>query len=162
MIPTPLPTAKDVRELFVGMLGREVEAKVGTPWVDPAERPGAAVGVYVDPLTRISALVLFDLELTARAGAAIALVPPSGADLAIEEEMVPDALLENTAEILNVMSSLFNADDAPHLVLHAAYAPLEELPGNVTTWVRTFVRRLDMSLDIHGYGEGRLSVLVLD
>ena len=159
--PTPLPSAVDIRELLEGLLGRDVEAVIGTGAVEPHVHPGAVVGVYVDDMLRLSALIAVDMPLAAWAGAAIALVPPATAKQSVETELLAPALFDNTAEILNVAASLFNAEGAPHLRLYETYAPREVLPADVQKWVVSYVRRIDLELDVTGYGAGRMSVLVI-
>lgn len=158
---TPLPAAKDVRELFEGLLGRDVQVTTGGGMVDPNEEFGAAVGVYVDNLLRLTALVIFDLDLAARVGAAIGLVPSRGAEEAINAGALPDNLLENASEVLNITASLFNAEGAPHVKLDVVYAPGEAVPADVAQWILAYVRRTDLDMEIAGYGPGRFSLLVL-
>ncbi|WP_024286263.1 hypothetical protein [Cellulomonas sp. KRMCY2] len=159
--PTPLPAALEVRELFEGLLGRDVDAVLGTGAVEPHLHPGAVVGAYVDDVLKLRALIVMDLALAAQVGAAIALLPPAGARAAVEQELLTPALYDNTAEVLNVAASLFNADGAPHVRLYEAYAPREMLPPDIAKWVLAYVSRLDMEVDIAGYGAGRVSVLVI-
>ncbi|MDO8106092.1 hypothetical protein Q6348_02645 [Isoptericola sp. b441] len=161
MTGTPLPSAPAVRELFEGLLGREVEATIGTGAVNPGTAPGAVVGVYTDDRMALRAIVLLELSLAAHAGAAIALIPVVQAEVAADDGVLPDTLYENVAEVLNVAASVFNADDAPHVKLYQSYRPGEQLPADVSKWVLAFVRRVDMELSISGYGKGRVSVLVL-
>ena len=158
---TPLPNAKDVRDLLEGMLGREVDVTTGGAMVDPGAADGAQVGIYVDRNLGLRALVLADLPLAARAGAAIALMPAGGAEVAIEESALSQALFENAYEILNVMASLFNVGEHPHVKLDGCWAPGDAVPADVAQWVLSYVRRLDLDVDVKGYGPGRLSVLAL-
>jgi hypothetical protein len=158
---TPLPSALEVRELWESLVGRDIDVTTGGPMVDPVLNGGAMVGVFVDRLMKLSALVLLDLPLAARMGAAIALVPQRAAETAIEEETLPVALSENAGEILNVTASLFNVGDAPHLKLDAVYAPREPLPADVAQWVLAYVRRLDLEVEVAGYGKGCTSGLVI-
>lgn len=158
-VGTPLPNAKDVRDLLEGLLGRDVDVTTGGAMVDPGSAGGALVGVYVDAHLTIRAIVVADLALAARAGAAIALVPAGGAEVAIEEERLSVALAENAREILNVTASLFNGDGAPHVRLDGCWAPGDGIPPDVARWVLSHVPRLDLTVDVRGYGAGRLSVL---
>jgi len=158
---SPLPAALEVRELFEGLLGRDVDARTGAAPVDPAFGAGAIVGVYVDDTLAMRSLVVVDLDLSSHAGASIALIPAAAARACIEAGVITPALYDNMAEILNVAASLFNHDDAPHVRLYAAYAPRERLPADVAGWVLAFVRRVDLELTIAGYGSGRISVLAL-
>jgi hypothetical protein len=157
---TVIPGAKDVRDVLEGMLGRDVEVTSGGAMVNPGSDGGALVGVYVDRL-KLTALVLLDLPLAAYVGAAIGLVPATAAKYAIEDAELPQALFDNAAEILNVMSSVFNTSGAPHLRLDRSFAPGEPLPGDIAPWPLAFVPRLDLSVTVKSYGQGSLSVLVL-
>ena len=76
---THLPAAKDVRDLLADLLGRDVQVTTGGPMVDPDVDFGAMVGVYVDRNVRLAALVLLDIDLASRTGAAIALLPTRAA-----------------------------------------------------------------------------------
>ncbi|MBO1751297.1 hypothetical protein J4G33_05720 [Actinotalea sp. BY-33] len=159
--PTPLPAALEVRELLEGLLGRDVEGTVGTPVVDPHKDPGAVVGVYVDDLLKLRAIVVMEMPLAAYTGAAIALIPARTAQDSVEAGLISPMLFDNTTEILNVGASLFNHDGCPHLRLYETYAPRETLPADIDKWVLAYVQRLDMELDVTGYGKGNISVLVV-
>ena len=63
------------------------------------------MAVYVDAHLGLRALVVADLPLAARAGAAIALMPAGAAEVAVEEGQLSEALYENAQEILNVTAS---------------------------------------------------------
>lgn len=158
---TPLPTALDVRELLEGLLGRDVEAELTSTGADPRKHPGAMVGIYVDDALVLRAVLMFDLALSAALGAAIGLMGVRLAEDVVKSELLSPALYDNAAEILNVAASLFNADGAPHVRLHEAYAPREILPADVDTKIRGMARRMDLELGVSGYGSGRLSVIAL-
>ncbi|AEI11015.1 MULTISPECIES: hypothetical protein [Cellulomonas] len=156
---TPLPNAKEVRELVEGLIGREVGVETGGVMVDPAQ--GALVGIYVDRNLRLAALVLMDVPLAAYVGAALGLVPLRTAAEAAELGALPTSLSENAGEVLNVTASLFNHEGAPHLRLDRVYQPGEALPGDVAPWVLSYVRRTDLTMEVSGYGTGAFSLLVL-
>ncbi|WP_028047247.1 hypothetical protein [Cellulomonas sp. URHE0023] len=158
---TPLPSAKDVRELIEGLVGRDIAVTTGGPMIDHRAEGGALMGVYVDNRLKLTALVLLDLPLAAHLGASLGLVPVRVANEAIEESMLPPALLENAGEILNVLASLFNAEGAPHVKLDRLYEPGFPVPADVATWVLAYVRRTDLEMDVAGYGPGCFSLLVI-
>lgn len=158
---TPLPTAKDVRELVEGLVGRDVQVATGGAMIDPTSGDGALVGVYVDDRMALTAVVLLDLALAAHVGASLGLVPARSAADAVTEGVLSPALSENAGEVLNVMASLFNAEGAPHVRLDALYEPGHPLPADVATWVPAYVRRTDLDVEVTGYGAGRFSLLVL-
>ena len=72
MSATPLPNALQAREVIEGLLGREMSVLTGGPMVDPAGPGGAVVAEYISDQMRLAALVVMDLPMAARAGAAIA------------------------------------------------------------------------------------------
>ncbi len=155
--PTPVPTAFEVRELFEGMLGRDIEW-ADAKKVDPLD--GAACATYVDDFGNVKAIALADIPLIARAGSAIALMPQNGAESAIASGLVSPPQFDNMAEILNVAASLFNKKDTTHLKLRETFAPRETLPGEVNDLALQEGSRLDGSVAILGYGDGRISVVV--
>ncbi|WP_062204737.1 hypothetical protein [Demequina salsinemoris] len=157
LLPTPVPTAFEVRELFEGMLGRDVEWSDGKK-VDPLE--GAACATYVDDFSNIHAIALVDVPLIARGGSAIALMPQNGAEQAVTSGLVTPPQFDNMSEILNVAASLFNKKDTVHLKLKETYAPRETLPGDVNSLALQEGGRIDGTLSIQGYGDGRISVIV--
>ncbi|HEX2893449.1 MAG TPA: hypothetical protein VHO29_05545, partial [Marmoricola sp.] len=89
-----LPTNQSIKELFEGLLGREVTLSYGRR-PDMEARPGPCTAVYVDDRNQLTSVVVMDFALTASAGAALGLVPPGGAEAAIEDRELPDSLQEN-------------------------------------------------------------------
>ena len=158
---TPLPAVADLQSLLQQLLGRDVEVTLRGKMPDLATGGGVQVGTYADRSGTLRALLVADLALAARAGAAIALAPPAGADDAVSEERLPPALYDNAREILNVTASLFNTGAGPHLTPQASFAPGGLLPPAVAHAVRAYVRRLDLHVAVKGYGVGNLSVVVL-
>ena len=155
-----LPAAEKVRTLFADLLDREVAA-APAPGVAPGVGAPASVATYVDDQDRPSAVVACDLPLSARAGAAIGLVPSSGAERAILSGCLDGTLLDNLREVLDVAATMFNVEGSSHLHLDDLHAAGGELPGDVQTRALTLGRRVDLELDITGYGAGRLSVVLL-
>ena len=154
-----MPNAKDVRDLLTDLVGREVEVRTGADKADTGAPGGAMVGTYVDVNRNLRALVVLDLSAAAFLGTSIALIPAGGAEAALEDGVLPESLGANSAEVLNIMASLFNVDEAPHLRLDRWYAPGALLPPAVAQWVTAWVDRLDLAIDIKGYGPGLLSVV---
>lgn len=161
MSATPLPSALEVREVLEGLLGREVDVLTGGPMVDPGAPGGALVAEYITDQMQLAALIVMDMPLAARSGAAIALMPSSASESDVDAQEISDVLLENAGEILNVLASVFNPEGAPHLRLNAVHAPGASIPVDVAPWVLAYVARLDLECDVSGYGTGGLSVLVI-
>ena len=157
MPTSTLPSIKDVRDMLTDLLGKDVTTAPSAP-VEPDKPIG--IGVFVDDSTRTAAVAVADLKLAAYLGAAIGLVPPGGAEAAIEDGVLPATISDNFAEVLNILSALFNTPGAPHLRLYATYGPGEVPPTDVSALVRGHGGRLDLDVTIAGYGQGRLSFVL--
>lgn len=152
-----LPHRKQIKDLFEGLLGRDVAIGDGTPVTFDAPRP--VVAVYVDDTHRLSSVVVMDLALAAYAGAALALVPKGGAADAVEESRLPPNLFENSAEILNVLAASLGESSGVHQRLSTTYAPSDAVPPQVQACGAALGAREDVTVDIAGYGQGSLSVV---
>lgn len=155
-----VPAPKPVRDLLTDLLGRNVEVVTSVPYAPMHGEPGT-LAVYVDDATIVRAVMVTDLPFSAYAGAAIGLVPVQGAKEAIEQRQLPQTLEENLYEVLNISASLLNAEGMPHLRLYQMYAPGNLPPTEVSNCARILGGRLDLAVEIAGYGKGRLSVVVL-
>ena len=159
MSVTPLPTAKEICDLFEMLLGRTVEVSPDYEILKPDEEFGCCVAFFNDAMDQTLAACIMDLDLCAYAGAALQLIPQAGAQDEINNGTLGDNYIENVYEILNVFSSLLNKDDAPHVSIGLMYTPGEELPPNEYKMVTSYVERRDSILDIEGYGKGRFGVM---
>ena len=100
------------------------------------------------------------LAMRNSAPAALALLPPGGCQDAVEEDGELTAMLtEALHEVVNVLSALFNVPGAPHSKLHKLYAPGDDLPGDIEGMLANF-NRLDLAIDVPGYGKGGLSLVI--
>ena len=154
-----LPAPKDVRDMLTGLVGKPVAVAPGAPVTPTPDKP-VSVAVYVDPQMSVNALCVMDLGASAYTGAALALLPPGGAQDAVEEdgELTP-MLAEALHEVVNVLSALFNVPGAPHSKLHELYAPGDELPGDLAGMLAGF-NRLDLAIEVPTYGKGALSLVL--
>ncbi|MGY2001426.1 hypothetical protein [Blastococcus sp. SYSU DS1024] len=154
-----LPVAKDIRDMLTGLVGRPVTVAPGAPVTPTPDRP-VAVAVYVDPQMSVNALCLMDLGAAAYTGSALALLPPGGAQDAVEEDgELTGMQVEALHEVVNVLSALFNTPGAPHSKLHKLYAPGEDLPGDLEGMLAAF-NRVDLAIEVPTYGKGALSFVV--
>jgi hypothetical protein len=154
-----LPAAKDVRDMLTGLVGKPVGVAPGAPVTPTPDKP-VSVAVYVDPHMAVNAICVMDLGASAYTGAALALLPPGGAQDAVEEDgELTGMLVEALHEVVNVLSALFNVPGAPHSKLHKLYAPGEDLPGDIECLLASF-NRLDLAVEVPGYGKGALSLVL--
>lgn len=153
-----LPDRKQIKDLFEGLLGRDVAVSDGSP-VEPGARPAPLVGLYVDDRNQLSAVVLMDLRLAAYSGAALGLVPKGGADAAIQDRELSPMLTENAAELLNVLAAPIGDASGVHQRLYQTVTPDQVLPDDAAAWAVTLGRRTDLTLDVRAYGSGVLSIV---
>ena len=159
-MPIHLPQPKQLRDLLTDLLDREVTLSPSGPYGPGPDTP-ASVAVYVDDGLRISAAIVCDLPFSAYAGAALGLVPPGGAQAAVEEGALDDNLRDNLYEVLNIAASVFNVAGADHLRLHELHPAGPPLLPQVRMHALTLGRREDLAVEVAGYGSGLLSVILL-
>ena len=153
-----MPEPGEVRALVNGLLDRAVTV---TPEPQPV-LPGRdvhVVGSYIDDTGEVRAVALSDHVLGTVLGAALALVPPPRVEEAVASGSVPSDLAENTREVLNVAASLFNTGEQ-HLKLQATWVAPEPVAEDVVSFLRHPCRRTDLRVDVPGYGQGVLALLV--
>jgi hypothetical protein len=153
-----LPAPKDVRDMLAGLVGRNVTVSPGAP-VTPAPNRPVAVAVYVAPDMSVNALCLLDLGAAAYTAGGLALLPPGGCQDSVEEGELSALQLEALHEVVNVLSALYNVAGAPHSRLHKLYAPGEEVAGDLAGMLAGY-NRIDLDVEIQGYGKGSLSLVV--
>lgn len=155
---SPLPPRQAVRDVVEGTIGRSVELSDGNP---VAAAAGTAVtAVYVTDALSMAAIAVVDLPGAARLGGALGMLPRGGVDDAIHEKALSEPLKDNCYEVLNVLASVFNVTDAPHVRLYQLFGPGEAPPADVQALGATLGSRDDLSMSIDGYGPGSLSIVV--
>lgn len=153
-----MPSAADVRGLLNGLFDRAVTTKTESAPVLRG-RDVHVVGSYVDDTGTIRAVGFCDLVLGNVLGAALALVPAPRVQEALTNEEVPQDLADNTREVLNVAASLFNAGEL-HLKLGRTWVVPEAVDEDVVAFLRVPSARTDVRVDVPGYGEGVLALLL--
>lgn len=154
----PLPSADDVKGLLNGLFDRVVTVQQEDHPVLRG-RDVHVVGSYVDDTGALRAVVFCDLVLGNVLGAALALVPPPRVEEAVEAGSVLGDLADNTREVLNVGASMFNSGSA-HLKLKDTWVVPEPVAPDVIEFLRETCIRADLRVDVPGYGEGVLALLL--
>ncbi len=155
---TQMPAAADVRSMLNGLFDRAVTTHDESQPV-LLGRDVHVVGSYVDDAGDIRAIALLDLVLGTVMGAALALVPPPRVEEALATKLVPADLADNTREVLNIAASLFN-DGPLHLKLGQTWVVPEAVGEEVVAFLRSRSTRADVRVDVPGYGEGVLALLL--
>lgn len=156
---TTLPAIRAVRDMFETLLGRDIDVHPGEPLQVGPRDPGH-VAVYVDDSQRLAATAVMDLSSSIRCGAALELTPRAAVEEYVRARALPPNLRANVDEVFNVVSTLFNKPGTPHLRLYGTHAPGEELPTDVGALVHSLGNRLDLGLEITGYGAGRIGLVL--
>lgn len=153
-----LPAADAVGRMLTDLLGRSATVK---PTVKLGFSETGYLGELVDPKGVLRALTFSDRPLASLTGAALALIPRSVAEEAIRKGLVPPNLLENHYEIINIATALFNAVNASdaHVKLMAIHGTGPTLAAPIKAMFSKPTVRLDLIVDIAGYGAGKLSLL---
>src|SRR5690349_20281592 len=154
---SPLPSRHAVRSVIEGLVGRDVDIADGVP---VPSKTTNVVAAYVGDKLALQAVCIVDIEAAARLGGALAMVPRGGVDDAIQERDLSPNLRDNCYEVLNVLASVFNVPNAPHVRLYEMYGPNQGVPGDVAAVAGIAGSRMDISLKIAGYGDGLMSIVV--
>ena len=152
-----LPAPKSVKDFFEDLLGRPVTVSPADP-LRAADIPSTLVAVYADPARKLGAVVGFSFSLTAYVGAAIGLIPAGGAEACIEDKEISKMIGENAIEVCNVLASLINHEGAARLKLYNTFLPGNPPPNDAIAHLLALGRRLDLTVDIGGYGAGQLAI----
>ena len=152
-----LPPVKMIKDVLDGLLGREVEVAPGEPMAS-VDMIGGLLAAYVDDTNALRAVVGWDLPAAAYVGAAVGLVPRVRAEDVVQERYIPENLQENLGEVSNVLATVFQLPGNPHLRLQTTYCPAAAAPDQETQLLYGLGQRIDLELDISGYGTGRLAV----
>ncbi len=155
-----VPAPMEVRVLLEDLLGRTVEVAPSAPWAPMGGELGS-YAVFVDDSLVVRAVGVCDLGFSAYAGAAIGLIPPAAAQTAVEEKDVPVSMQDNLYEILNIASALYNVGDNPHMKLYQVHHIGAPVPAEIAALGGVLGQRLDLTVKIAGYGNGRLSLVGL-
>ncbi|MBS42778.1 MAG: hypothetical protein CMH83_06365 [Nocardioides sp.] len=154
-----LPAPKQLRDLLADLLGRDVSLRPSPPFAVSPMYP-ASIGTFVDDQLRIRAAIAYDVPLSAYVGAALALVPASGAETAIADAELGETISEGLSEVFNVMASMFNIEGSEHLRLYQAHLTGQQLPHDARARTQVLGRREDFAVEVAGYGTGRVAIVL--
>jgi hypothetical protein len=153
---THLPVAYQVRTLLEELFGRQVDVRPSAPWAPLNGEPGT-FALFVDDSYVVRAIGVCDIRFSAYAGAAIGLMPPATAQTAVKERALDTMSQENLYEVLNICAALYNVEGAAHMKLQQVHHVGTSVAPQVQALSAVLGRRLDLTVDISGYGTGRLS-----
>lgn len=159
-LETVLPERKAVRDMLEVLLGRDVPVGDGERVHAHAHAPDVTTAEIVDDFGAVSALIVADLPLAVFAGAALGLTPPDVAREMLAGRACSEPVREAFAEVLNVLSAVFNGPGAPHVRLGRVWLGPAQVPVAVADLAREAGGREDLAVEVTGYGAGNLSLIL--
>ncbi len=151
-----LPTADAVGKLIASLVGKSVTAKPGQALKELPK--GGVVVVCVDEAQAVVAIIVTDVAMAAAAGASLAMIPAAAAQDAARSGALPPNMAENFREVTNVMTSLLTTGSGR--VVRQAEFSVGAVPAQASGVMSTPSGRLDLEVEVQGYGKGALSILV--
>ena len=148
-----LPDEDVVDELLSGLLDRKVT--VVRDFGEFAMPTAGEYSTFIDDTGVLAAIAIADLGFVAHSGASLALIPAGQSEAAIAAGEVTEALRENFYEVVNIMSSLLNADPSCHVKLKAIHAiGGDDVPVEASNLASSRSKAHWFNVDIAGYGTG--------
>lgn len=154
---TPLPTLNDVTGLFAMLFGHDTSCKPGKAPLPPDAC--AIVAIYNDKDGVAKRLLTCDLAFANSAGAALSMIPPGAAADATKAGNVPDNILANLHEVMNIAVNLFSDSFDGRLEL-AAVARMNELTAE-TKAALSSKERSTVDVTIPRYVAGRVGLIAV-
>ncbi|MBI3817694.1 MAG: hypothetical protein HY286_03300 [Planctomycetes bacterium] len=158
--PCVVPSALAVKDLIEGLVGRKIQARVGTPVAISPDSP-VAIALYGRDDGVTGAVCIYDLALANAIGAALTSIPLNVAEVNIKEKKITDVILDNFKEVLNIATQLFQRPGAPRVSCKSMHiAPPDRVPSSAVPAITKPVGRADLVIEIPGYGTGKITILV--
>lgn len=157
----PLPIQEAVRDLLSDLVGTGVAVDKTSPLIFDEEDTKGVISEYIDDDNVLVALCLADGPFACYCGAALSMIPAAAANESIKRNELPENLLDNYAEVVNIMSRLVNSSTSTHLRLGKVYVVPGDLPEVVANAVASPSMRRDFVATISGYGSGKVSLLLV-
>lgn len=155
------PKPAQVAALLKNLLRRAVVA-FPAPATPLLNRDGQIFAEYerVDDAS-VVACAVSDIPWAVRTGSAFTLIPQGAAAEAIAAREIADAIAENLREVLSVMSRLFECPRHRRVQLSSVHLPGEVLNPELAKRLAKPSARVDVCIEIAGYGKGNLTLVSL-
>lgn len=153
-----VPDTKEVSRMLTFLLGREVKVAKGSR-IRTGARDLWTLGVYVAEDQTVVGVCATDFPLAANSGAALSLFPPHIAKACLDNEKIDESIWENTLEVFNVVSRFFHEAHDGMIQLGSSHKDGSEVPKEIKKFMRRSKRRVDLRVNISGYGSGALALI---
>lgn len=152
-----LPSTKLVAGLLSGIVGRDVTAEKAPP-INLLQKAPRMYGTYRDPSTQMPCLAVCDMEFCGYVGGAMLVFPLSAIKDVIRTGKLEEGIQDCVREILNICSRIFN--DYSHQVFQDLYSSPAQLPPDAAALLKSNHGRVDMEVEVAGYGSGQMTILI--
>jgi hypothetical protein len=153
-----VPDVKEISRMLTILLGRDVKVAKGSR-IRTGARDKYTLGVFVAENNDVVGVCVTDYPLAAHFGAALSLFPPHKSKQCIDEGEIEASIWENTLEVYNVVSRYFHSAHEGMVQLGPTYREGEEVPNDVKKLMRRSTDRIDMTVNITGYGTGAFALI---
>lgn len=151
---TATANAKAVAELLEQLLGGAVTVRP----VEPKKlQEGNPLAIYRDGAGGLAAIAMCDIHFGCYAGAALSMVPADVANEKARSGQVPDNLLEDLGEVMNICKQVL-AGGSSATRLAGIERARRGMDKELTAVLARPGRRCDFEVAVEQYGTGRLSV----
>jgi hypothetical protein len=150
----PIPIQEAVRDLVADLIGRPVAVDKVSDRI--ADEDMGVIGVYRDDAGGLQAVVPFDRALATVLGGGLVMVPEVVVKEHLKKGELPENLVENAWEVLNIMSSLLNREGVEHVALAERPEAWDQLGDDVKALIESPVRQRWFMMTVPGYGTGQL------
>ncbi len=153
-----LPPLEEIAELLHSLLDMKIAVEPGQPVQLDQEKP-TAVATFVNEAGRVKTVLLCDLEGIIYLGAGMAVMPADLAHEFISSKNIPDNIAEIFQEVINESANLFNKSGKLHLSPGVLKITPDTLPDKVERLISKPGSRLDIKIEVPGYGTGMISLI---
>ncbi|MGB0618656.1 MAG: hypothetical protein ACPGVZ_04235 [Myxococcota bacterium] len=149
----------------IAQLGGHLEGLVGAPVsITPRPSPNGFDARVHTARYRLkddglAALLQVDLDLAARLGSALAMMPAEEALAATERGALDEDLTDAWSEVANVLAALLCADDSPHVRWTELATSESELTVDDKDLLAAPCDRIDVEIEVEAYGAGLMTLL---
>ncbi len=153
-----LMTAMDTKRMLATLYPELAVAETEMP----IERDDSAIyGTYIDDADEPVSLCAVDWAFAAHLGSALTMIPAPTAASAAKTGDFSDTMTANLREVFNILSRLYMDGSSPHLRFAELKTNRTALSAGEANVIDQCAARLDLRIEIPGYGAGNCSLITL-
>lgn len=151
----PPPSMQAAASILKRLFTRAVEVGEAEPIELP--QPHVCLAFYVDAKRKPCVFAISDLGLTCRAAAALTRIHAAVAEEGVRTTASP-ILLENYAEVMNIMARLLTRAEGPLVRLERTSYHRDKVPVEFMNLRRAARHVVGWDVKVDGYGGGRITL----